>query len=471
MKTAFVSNYINHHQIPFCDEMYRLLEGEFTFVQTEPMEEERVRMGWHGEERPAYVKCWYEEPEDCRRLVMDCELVLFGGTDEESYILERLQAGKPVIRLSERLYKTGQWKAISPRGLRKKYIDHTRYRKAPVYLLCSGAYVPSDFHIVRAYPGKMYCWGYFPETRQHDIESLLAGKGWGDNFKHREAVPIDGESVFESGKIPYILWAGRMIDWKHPELALETAAYLKKQGLSFHLEMVGDGELKPQLEEQLKRCGLEEQVSFSGFLPPEEVRQRMEQADIYLFTSDRQEGWGAVANEAMNSGCALVADHMIGAIPWLVAHGENGLVYQDGQASELFRMTEDLVRDRETCHRLGRNAYYTIAETWNAKYAAESLVKLARELLNKSTDRDSEEDSEESTEESSEKFSGKGSSLISGRDSDSFPGKDADSIEKYFRGGLTPCAPAPLLSEKKALQQVRRLAGGMIQKFEWKKRP
>ena len=411
MKTAFVSNYINHHQIPFCDEMYRILEGEFTFVQTQPMEEERIRMGWHGEARPPYVKCWYEEPEDCRRLVMDCELVLFGGTDDESYIKERLQTGKPVIRLSERLYKTGQWKAVSPRGLRKKYIDHTRYRKAPVYLLCAGAYVPSDFHIVRAYPGKMYCWGYFPESRQHDIENLLAVKGW----------------EMKSKKIPYLLWAGRMIDWKHPELALETAEYLKKQGLSFHLEMVGDGELRHQLEEQRMRRGLEEQVSFSGFLPPEEVRRHMEQADIYLFTSDRQEGWGAVANEAMNSGCALVADHMIGAIPWLVSHGENGLVYQDGQASELFRMTESLVRDRENCRRLGRNAYYTIVETWNAKNAAGSLVKLAEVL-----------------------FTGKkGSGWTSG--------KGSDSVEGCFRGGLTPCTPAPLLTERKALRQVRRL--------------
>ena len=40
-KIAFVSNYINHHQIPFCDSMYRLLEGAFVFVQTEGMETNR----------------------------------------------------------------------------------------------------------------------------------------------------------------------------------------------------------------------------------------------------------------------------------------------------------------------------------------------------------------------------------------------------------------------------------------------
>ena len=85
-KIAFISNYINHHQIPFCNAMYQLLQGGFVFVQTEPMEEGRVRMGWHAAERPAYVRCFYEEPAGCRQLILDCDVALFGGTDDESYI-------------------------------------------------------------------------------------------------------------------------------------------------------------------------------------------------------------------------------------------------------------------------------------------------------------------------------------------------------------------------------------------------
>ena len=130
-------------------------------VLRQPMEEGRVRMGWHAAERPAYVRCFYEEPAGCRQLILDCDVALFGGTDEESYIVPRLASGGPVMRYSERLYKTGQWKAISPRGLLKKYSDHTRYRKAPVYLLCAGAYVPSDFHMIRAYPGENVLLGIF----------------------------------------------------------------------------------------------------------------------------------------------------------------------------------------------------------------------------------------------------------------------------------------------------------------------
>ena len=44
MKLIFVSNYFNHHQLPFCDALYELLEGDFCFLQTQPMEEERVKM-------------------------------------------------------------------------------------------------------------------------------------------------------------------------------------------------------------------------------------------------------------------------------------------------------------------------------------------------------------------------------------------------------------------------------------------
>lgn len=363
MKAAFVSNYINHHQIPFCNAMDRLLEGGFTFVQTEPMEEQRVRMGWHREESPEYVRCFYEEEAYCRQLIRECDVVLFGGTDEESYIAERLEAGAPVIRISERLYKAGQWKAVSPRGLQKKYRDHIRYRKAPVYLLCAGAYVPSDFHLIRAYPGKMYCWGYFPETRHYEVETLLGEKGYGED------------------KIPYLLWAARMIDWKHPELPLETARYLKGKKRKFHMDIIGDGELRPAMEALAESYGIKDCVSFLGYQPPEAVRAAMEKADIFLFTSDRQEGWGAVANEAMNSACALVADHMIGAIPYLVRSGKNGLIYRDGKSDQLFGLTERMVIDKIYCKQIGREAYRTITEVWNAENAAAALLRLMKRLF------------------------------------------------------------------------------------------
>lgn len=351
-RIAFVSNYINHHQIPFCEAMNKYLEGAFAFIQTQPMEEERVAMGWQEQVERSYVMRYYEEPDKCKGIICDADVIIFGGVDDESYIAERLQRGKPVIRYSERLYKEGQWKAVSPRGLMKKYMDHTRYRKAPVYLLCAGAYVPSDFQIVKAYPGKMLKWGYFPETKHYDVDKLMAGK-----------------------KPATILWAARFLDWKHPEIALQCADYLKKKGLSFQMRIVGDGEQRPLVDRLMEEYGLSDCVTLLGYRTPDEVRALMEETDIYLTTSDCKEGWGAVINEAMNSGCAVVADHMMGAAPYLIRHGENGFVYEDGKPQMCFELVERLLADRNLVERLGRNAIQTIETEWNADTAAGRLVQ------------------------------------------------------------------------------------------------
>lgn len=348
---VFVSNYINHHQIPFCNAMYERLGKEFVFIQTSPMEEERVRMGWDEKALPPYVKKFYEEPEACEQLIDAASMVLFGGVDDESYIEKRLQSGKPVIRYSERIYKAGQWKAISPKGLLRKYHDHTRYRKKPIYMLCSGAYVPSDFQIVHAYPDKMLKWGYFPETKSYDVDKLMQEK-----------------------EPKTILWAARFLDWKHPEVALRCAKHLKDKGISFHMNIVGGGEMQDMVNRLVKEYELEDVVSLLGFKTPAEVRSLMEKSAIYLTTSDRKEGWGAVINEAMNSGCCVVASHMMGAAPYLICHGENGFIYPDGKEEQLFAYVENMLQHPGEREQIGRCAMERIQTLWNAEQAADALL-------------------------------------------------------------------------------------------------
>lgn len=85
MKLTFISNYINHHQIPFCNCLYQELGEDFFFIQTEPMEEERVRMGWAVDAHAIpYVHLLYEEEEICRRLIDDCDLLLAGWMEKRN---------------------------------------------------------------------------------------------------------------------------------------------------------------------------------------------------------------------------------------------------------------------------------------------------------------------------------------------------------------------------------------------------
>lgn len=353
MKVTFVSNYINHHQIPVSNVLFEHLGDDYTFVQTMPMEEERIKLGWNPKDVPQYVRFAYEEESFCKNLIMESDVVIWGGLEEEELLLPRLQAGKPVIRYSERLYKEGQWKAISPRGLRKKYLDHTKYRKAPVYLLCAGAFVASDFHIVRAYPDKMFRWGYFPECKEYDVDVLLAGK-----------------------ERTEVLWAARFIDWKHPEKVVEIARLLKAKGKNYHITMIGDGPLWEQTKQQVEENGLQEQVSLTGSKTPTEVREAMEKAAVFLMTSDRKEGWGAVMNEAMNSGCTVIADCMEGAALYLIEQGINGFYCKCPTPEYMTDLVVGLLEDHDKCSEMGRMAYATIADTWNAKVAAKRLLQM-----------------------------------------------------------------------------------------------
>lgn len=367
MKLTIVSNYINHHQIPMANELHQRLGDDFAFIQTAPMEEDRVKMGWGSEiQNIPYLKLYYEAQQSCADLILESDIVVFGGVEDESYIKPRLNAGKIVIRASERLYREGQWKSISPRGRKKKYEDHTQYADAPVYLLCHGAYVASDFELVRAYPDKKFVWGYFPAVNTYDLDNLFFRK------QH-----VDG-----AGKTQVrLLWAGRFLQLKHPEYAIVAARFLKRQGISFHLDMVGGGVLEERLKCMTKRYLLENEVTFHGFATPQRVRKYMEEADIFLFTSNYLEGWGAVLNEAMNSACAVVAGHGIGAVPFLLKHGENGLVYKTGQFKEFQAHVYRLVQDEKLRKQLGTNAYHTMIKAWNPKEAADRLYRFSEGLL------------------------------------------------------------------------------------------
>lgn len=360
MRLVFVSNYINHHQMPVSRELNRLCweqGGSYAFVQTEPMEQERVDMGW-GEENLKegdFVRSYWEDEKGCQRMIEEADAVIFGGCEDERYIEARLEAGKPVWRYSEPLYKTGRYKFVSPRGLRKKYHDHTRYQKKRVYLLCAGAYVAGDFRLVGAYGGKRFRYGYFPAFRQQDPEKLMAGKDQASQGQLR------------------LLWAARMIDWKHPETALQVAAGLGEQGLDFRLDMIGGGALASEMQERARALGLEGQIAFLGYRSPEETRDYMEKAHIFLATSDRQEGWGAVVNEAMNSGCALIAGKGMGAAPYLVRHGENGYLYDHKNPRQAVELAGKLAKDAALRRRLGSAAYETVRTLWNPQVAAQRL--------------------------------------------------------------------------------------------------
>ena len=363
MTFTFISNYMNHHQQPFCDAMYERLGDDFCFIATMPMEKERIEMGWDENlSKLPYVHLLYDEPE-CEQLVYDSDVVLIGWSEREDIAQKRLKmsqgSNKVTLRVSERIYRSGRYKFLSPRGLAAKYKEHIRFRNDPVYMLCAGAYTAADFNLIRAYPGKLLKWGYFPPFIEQD--------------------PAEIESRLKRTATYEIVWAGRFIPLKHPEYMLRLANALKMEGVSFHIHMIGDGEMYDDISyrvsEKYADC-----ITLHGSLKPDEVRRIMQTCQIHIATSNHLEGWGAVINEGMNAGCIEVACSQMGAVPFLIRDNENGLIYRHDICQEMEQAVLRITRNPlGYCH-LGTKAYETIKNEWNANVAADRLIALVKSL-------------------------------------------------------------------------------------------
>lgn len=368
MRVVLISNYYNHHQSAFSTNMNRITCGEFTFIEMERMTAEHKALGYGLEGIPDYVKYIHRSDEtytECCQLINSADVVIFENTFR-FIVLDRLKEGKLTFLYSERIYKRGyeMWKWPI------RFIRNQKANRGlnSLYLLCASAFTAADYKLTFNFINKTYKWGYFPKVKQYDIDKLLRCK-------------LSEQSSSSEKSCASILWVGRLIKWKHPDASIRLAKSLKEKGYSFRLDIIGKGEMENKLLDMINANNLSDCVTLLGAMTPVRVREHMEQADIYLFTSDFNEGWGAVLNESMNSGCAVVASHAIGSVPFLIKNGENGMVYQNGNEKDLLRKVEILLKDSVLRKKMGAAAYRTMLETWNADIAASRLLELSKDLL------------------------------------------------------------------------------------------
>lgn len=349
MQVVFLSNYMTPHQQPFSEEMFRLLGSQYMFIQTVPMEKSRIDLGWPEYRNLSYV---FEYCPNMDTIIKNCDLLIVGGIRPGKWVAMR--RNKVVFWYEERIYKTGMWKALSPKGFYYNiWKDHITPRNPNVYMLAASAYLPTDMNLFHLYHKKMLKWGYFPKLRKYDSIDRI---------------------IYEKGEKINLLWAGRFIDWKRPELAIDAAMHLEKRKIDYTLSFIGTGPLEEKLKLKVKSLGLNNKIHFLGKMNPDDVRDCMEKSTIFLATSNYQEGWGAVINEAMNSACVVIASHAMGATPYLIRHRENGLVFEMNSTDDLFNCLDVVIMDKEYRVTLAKNAYASILDLWNPYNAAHSII-------------------------------------------------------------------------------------------------
>lgn len=356
----FISNFVSPHTIPLCNEIAKQYKEDFYFIETIKMTNERSGLGYDKYRDLPFVVPY---DEFClnqiyyQRLINKAEVVLasFGSIDI-SMIKERIKKNRLCLLLSERLFKKGIAKIIDYRLWKNICFFKSIYNKN-VHLLCMGAYVAKDFRLCGFNPEHMWKFGYITEKKAESLKEILTFK-------------IHGEKR--------ILWVGRMIWWKRPMHIVKATETLHRKGYSFSLDIVGDGKNFKKIKSYIEKNNMQ-QIKVHGLMRNEEVLNLMMNADIFVATSNRLEGWGAVINEAENCACAVIASKAMGATGYLIKNNINGYWY-DNTRRGLTKILEKALNDSSLLEK-GVAGYRFITTEWSPQNAACRLLELIQELL------------------------------------------------------------------------------------------
>jgi glycosyltransferase involved in cell wall biosynthesis len=191
----------------------------------------------------------------------------------------------------------------------------------------------------------------------------------------------DGLRVSErTGKLQ-LIFVGGLVPVKACDLALRAAASLLRRELA-QFTVVGDGPERDRLERLTRSLGIDEMVSFCGWVSHGDAQQKLRDADVLVFPSVRDNS-PAVVFEALAAGAVPIVVDFGG--PGDTVHSEVGykvpLTNESDLVSQMESILACLAQDRNLLIRLRHQgiSYARESLTWDAK--AQTLTAIMRWAL------------------------------------------------------------------------------------------
>lgn len=167
------------------------------------------------------------------------------------------------------------------------------------------------------------------------------------------------------------LYVGKLIEVKNLFEMLDAFAIVYAMHSNIRLLVVGDGELRSQLEAKATKLKLP--VSFIGFVNQSKLPLTYSLGDCLVLASD-YETWGLVVNEAMACGLPAIVSDRVGCHEDLVIDGETGFVYEYGHTSDLAQKMTLMINQPQQCKAMGKSAQQRILERYNVENSVRATL-------------------------------------------------------------------------------------------------
>jgi glycosyltransferase involved in cell wall biosynthesis len=295
---------------------------------------------------------WAEEEYNINRLRV--ALLAAGESSVISFLsrmnMRTLLAGKGMQRkiiVSERVYPPGIDLGSKLERLREKL-----YKEAFALV------------VLNQYTCHNWAWEFMPS---HKVE-IIGNALWPDLPQHSNDIVIPD--------CPYILSVGRLVHQKGFDLLIRAFAQVQKHYPELKLLILGEGEELAALRRLARSLNLEHMV----YMPGNSVNPKtiMKNASCYVLSS-RFEGSPNALLEAMSIGAPCVAFDCPTGPAELIRHGDNGLLVENGNVTNLAQAILDLLGNSRLCQKLAAEAAKS-----TAIFTPDNIMAKWNKLLNHS---------------------------------------------------------------------------------------
>ena len=183
-------------------------------------------------------------------------------------------------------------------------------------------------------------------------------------------------------KSPSILTVSRLSlydRYKGHTQVIQALALVQQQIAPLHYYVVGEGELKVELQQLCQKLGVATSVHFLGQVDELTLKMLYQHADLFVMPS-RGEGFGLVFLEAMAWGTPVIAGNQDAAVE-VVQHGETGLLVDPDNVSELAQSILRLIRNEDLRKKMGEAGRQLATAKFSYAHFCNTLLAHLQEAL------------------------------------------------------------------------------------------
>lgn len=352
MKICILLPYANPHVTGWLDELIKISNHDIIVGIVNSVKKYRNNYFQEVDNKPGYLY-FFKDSQDAKKFKLklkDCECFLALGMVEQWF----LKSVFFMPHVQNMFILTEPFREINNLFLKKMYARLLMTLKPGSkfsFLCIGGSLVKEQYSSFGFDRSKFFRFGYFPDLclKQKDFNRKI--------------------SVIK------FLFVGQLIPRKGVNILLCTIRYLQKRYSNWQVEIIGDGPLKEQVRENIKK---EKRVQYVENIPDRNImKSKFENNDI-LFLPSYFDGWGAVVNEALSGCCSLLLSKNVFAGVELLRDRENGFKFDPYNLNELYTSIDKYFEAPEILNKHFKRSF-EIFQEWNHKNAACSFNQLLNE--------------------------------------------------------------------------------------------